>query len=98
MIRRALLAWLLLAIAGCAHTHHFQRGDLGFISLRPLSAPVTVVDQNVAVRVCPPGGEYLPELLEKALAAAPGSNALVNAEYSTDGFCGYLKAIAVHVP
>jgi hypothetical protein len=97
MRRAALLAALALALPACVGT--WEQGEFGALSTRATPVAVSVVQRQVEGRSCFVQNLGLAprarEAVERALAASPRAEALVNVRMTNQGFCVGASGTAV---
>jgi hypothetical protein len=98
---RAFLVAVATLLVSCSHTMQtHQRGKLEAVSTKALQLPADVVSRDVVAESCGLAYRtpYIEEAVEKALEAAPGSNALMNLALSKTGLtCFEVEGSAVSV-
>ncbi|UCE86649.1 MAG: hypothetical protein JSU66_02615 [Deltaproteobacteria bacterium] len=95
-MRDALRLLLLCAVfaGGCAS---YDRGALAAASTAKIAIPMTVVEETVEGRSCEPMEPQFNLASQRALAAAPGANALIDVSYHFERFCMIVRGTAVRV-
>jgi len=88
-----ILATAASLLCGC--THAFYDGTLELVAVEVPSAVREGVGDPVMLELCPPDHAFLSELVEKALAQRPGTQALADVKIVVDWDCSTLEGIPI---